>query len=263
MLKYLMALPLLALLALSAVSQPAETGWSVRALDARAVAAGPGASIFRIETRGITTDKGRPCAFIGQGTGVYTDRGLLTAWHVVRGVTSVEVTDYLGVKHSAAGWWRQSGEDVALIRLRDGPLKNIPRLRDAQRPLQGTRAYGVVYGYWGEGVDLALLSKAEGTVVIDRNYDAAHLGAHFYCAAIPAVAGMSGSPMIVEDRVYGILSHTTQPPSFTYFAWADQQTCPVYVGQGVARTAPPSPPVPKPAPPVRKPAPVPCPPGGT
>lgn len=276
---------LLACLALGASYRPASPAVGTVTLAAPLPSAGVvetppwSESVLRVETRIREKDaQGAYRTYKATASGVWTNHGVVTAWHVVADAQTVYVHDSKGRTVQAWGWWRQNGEDVAVVRLMSRltvpalPLAEVPLALAAPVPAEAV-------AYWGIGEAMGLQSRSLGWIVPGIGttkcaYD--DLGKRFYGTTIPVVPGMSGGPLVVNGKVYGVVSHTTCPGTLAFFAYCDMTSCPLQVGAppaGLAFPAPPQAPAAKPAPPPVAPpkappqkwgrGPAPCPPGGT
>lgn len=217
---------LLALASLIFTSAGRDVRYRTMMLDGGVVAGGRGqadprlASILRIV---VETD-----GMVQRGSGAWTDRGVYTAWHVVKDAVTVTVYDAKGAAHVAWGWWRLGGGDAALVRL-DEPLTGVEPLRVAREPLAGAAAVPAdVLAYWGQGADQGLVGTASGTVMLALQAipsAARELGGQFYGTTIPIVPGMSGAPMVVDGVIYAVVSHLV-PGRAAYMARVDRASCP-------------------------------------
>jgi hypothetical protein len=188
------------------------------------------ASMLRIEAH-LSGDR------LAMGSASWTDRGVLTAWHVVDGAEAVWIIEPSGRRHAAWCWWRHGEQDAATVRL-DAPLR-LPMLRVAGGLAGPCRAQCIAY--WGASRVLARpiivygdLRGPEGAVA-----GQGEIGAEFYAYTAPLIAGMSGGPLLVGRVVYGVASHI-DGGRLSYIGRADlaSRPAPSAILRPAARSAP-------------------------
>lgn len=190
---------------------------------------GVAASMLRVDV-----ERPLPGGFTGTatGSGSWTTCGVLTAWHVVKGASSVVVVEMGGGRHRAWRWWQVDGQDVAVVRL-ERPL-NLPKLQiraGGRLDLKAGAVRAEGWGFWGAGVGIGSVTRTDGDLVWGLVGDAGFqqaLGRDFYAWTGCVRPGMSGGPVMVGGEVVGVVSHLREDYA-AYVARVviqDAPTCP-------------------------------------
>jgi len=173
------------------------------------------------------------------GSGIVTDRGILTAWHVVDDATSVWVLGPDGRMIAATRVRRVGIQDAAQITLAE-PHK-WKALPVAQAELSGGAVRGACIGHWGFGANDGRCSESRGWVYPDAPLVRGLPPGRWYQTSIALGPGFSGSGLIVNGKVVGIAALSVRAPggvNLTCFARVIASELPV--------VAPPPPPPEKP-----------------